>query len=860
MSDPGERRARIGQFAQKVEQSLGIIPGTKAYTPFPFSGLNVEDQPPAIDDKEFKYLENFFRLGNGYLRTGWDHGLPIYTAAASHTILPYFFWYNIGQIDYVIVFFSDGIAVQVQQDNGAVTLISGVAGTFYTPAGSLPICSQSGSQYLLIANNNHANDYWIWDSKLLYGAGTLSPFINLAAVGSNYNLPPTITAYGGTGSGATFSSTIVNGAIGTITVTNPGSGYGVGDVVQLHFQFGGGDTSPILTSQLVPTSLAAISVNSPGSGYTSAPTVVITGGGGAGAAATAVISGGVSQIIVIIPGSGYTFAGVTFTGGGGTGAAAVATVVAGQVVAVTLVSAGGNYTSAPTVTITGDGVGATATATVILGVSRVGVTSIGSGFTSAPVISFTGGGGTGASANALLKATGVGGITIVDGGTGFNTIAPNLFLVGGGGAGATATCTVAGGAIATATVTAPGSGYTNAPAVVVSAGENTSPYATVELMPFGVSGNGMETFNSRVWLSHPFANGPISTGGDFLVSAPGSLVDFAASSGGVIFVNSDRFLRKRYVAIRQSNGYLYFFGDCSVSVASNVNVAGTPPTTTFTYQNVDPQIGSAFRDSGEDYGRTILFANQTGVYGLYGGAVTEVSKKLRRLFKNAIFPPDPRAVTPASCVAHVFDTKYYFMLISFTDPNAGNLLRTLMVGWNESDWGLFSQSVSLTYIATQEVDSKNRAWGTDGRSIYPLFDQPSNALVKRITTKDYGTDQLFILKDFLNLYLQAQDLSTNLEGINITADMTASGIAVQPDNAIHNDQDSVDNTAFMSATYSEMLFQQPQFPAAPPYFPVFGTGTGGFSFSCLSVNLLTTSSDFALSNILIAYLDNTAYQ
>lgn len=65
-----------------------------------------------------------------------------------------------------------------------------------------------------------------------------------------------------------------------------------------------------------------------GINYTSAPTVVLTGGGGTGAAGTAhVHNGGVTTIDVSAGGSGYTTApAVTFTGGGGTSALAVAVV------------------------------------------------------------------------------------------------------------------------------------------------------------------------------------------------------------------------------------------------------------------------------------------------------------------------------------------------------------------------------------------------------------------------------------------------------------------------------------------------------------------------------------------------------
>ena len=57
------------------------------------------------------------------------------------------------------------------------------------------------------------------------------------------------------------------------------------------------------------------------------------------------------------------------------------------------------------------------------------------------------------------------------------------------------------------------------------------------------------------------------------LAGPGSLVDFSTTNGGVLFTNSDGFLQTKYTAIRQSAGYLYFFGDGSVSVASNVSAS-----------------------------------------------------------------------------------------------------------------------------------------------------------------------------------------------------------------------------------------------------------------------------------------------
>jgi hypothetical protein len=199
--------------------------------------------------------------------------------------------------------------------------------------------------------------------------------------------------------------------------------------------------------------------------------------------------------------------------------------------------------------------------------------------------------------------------------------------------------------------------------------------------------------------------------------------------------------------------------------------------------------------------------------------------------------------------------KHYFLFLTVVDPQT-LAVRNVMVGWNEKDWALFSQSVALTCIETQTTDSDTAAWGTDSRSVSRLFLSPSKNLKKRLSTKVYGTDQLFILKDFLNLYIQAQDMSANDAGISLTATMVASGVAIQPTSP----NAGFDALSVASDTYPAALFQQPNFPAPFPYWPIWGTGTGGFSFDTLSVQMTTMSPDFAISNLMIAYLDNTAFQ
>lgn len=78
--------------------------------------------------------------------------------------------------------------------------------------------------------------------------------------------------------------------------------------------------------------VTGITVTAGGSGYSSAPTVVISGGGGSGMTATASLNGdAVSSVTVTSAGSGYTSApSISFSGGGGSGATATASFAAAK--------------------------------------------------------------------------------------------------------------------------------------------------------------------------------------------------------------------------------------------------------------------------------------------------------------------------------------------------------------------------------------------------------------------------------------------------------------------------------------------------------------------------------------------------
>lgn len=749
------------RLMQQEDKHFGISPGFKLFSPMPFAGMNQQGSARQQgDDKEFWFIENFIKTGDFCLRTLWDKGPNLFTSLGP--ILIYFYFYNIGITNYAALFFSDGTATQVNASTGVTTPISSVANTFYDSMIStqIPVAVSWGSTYLLIANNFFPDNYWVWDGTNLYTSGSISPLITITDGGADYGSQPVITAFGGHGSGATFTAILTNGSVTAVNIVTPGTGYEVGDQVQLLFTGGGTDSGIELLAVLASAQVSSVSIVSPGSGYTAG-----------------------------------TYALGFIGGGGGTGATGTYTVDSSHTVVSTAITAGG------------------------------------SGYTSTPAVTFPSGGGTGASGVVSLSAGGVASVTVVNGGTNL-TGTPTLEFVGGGGTGATATAVLTGGAITSVTVTAAGTNYTSTPAIIAQVGLNNAAAADVTLMPFGISGSSMENFQQHVWIGHPNSNSSsVQNGGVYNVSAPGSFTDFATSDGGLQFTNSDSFLRYQYVTFKQSNGYLYAFGDSSISVISNVQTTGSPSVTTFNYQNSDPQTGVAWRDSLVPYSRTILFGNPFGVFGLYGGAVTKISKKMDNIFQNAVFPA-AGGITPTSAVANIYNSKVFMMNVTITDPFTKQT-RTVMTSWDEANWFVSSQTSSLTFIGTQEVNSDMQAWGTDGINFFPLFFTPSVNLQKKLSTKLYGANNMIIQKEALGVYVQAQDLSVGQQGIAIST------LTVDAEHG----------------SYEVPAIAPFPTNSGPPYFPIISMGSGDVTGCNLGMTLTTSSEDMTINAWALGHIE-----
>jgi hypothetical protein len=170
----------------------------------------------------------------------------------------------------------------------------------------------------------------------------------------------------GVGVTATVTSSIVNGGIRFITVTNRGGGYTTPPIVGISSAPPEGKTASAIAEMIggivvcndninpQAKSVQRVLLTNSGYGYTATPRVRFIGGGGSGAAATATIGDGIVGIITITNGgSGYIQSPlITFTGISTISAAATATVSsAGTITSIYITNAGLGYTVAPTITI-----------------------------------------------------------------------------------------------------------------------------------------------------------------------------------------------------------------------------------------------------------------------------------------------------------------------------------------------------------------------------------------------------------------------------------------------------------------------------------------------------------------------------
>lgn len=349
------------------------------------------------------------------------------------------------------------------------------------------------------------------------------------------------------------------------------------------------------------------------------------------------------------------------------------------------------------------------------------------------------------------------GVTITDGGAGYGSA--TAAVSGGSGSGATFTVQVSGGIVTGITITNPGSGWAAGDVVTlaISGSHSVQATGTVQLMPLGISGTMVETYSGHVW---------VGLGATIAYTAPGSVSDFSTTNGGGDFTSTDSFLRVGYIELKQTNGFLYLIADSSVNYISGVQTSGTPITTTFTNQNADPEVGTPYPGTVDVFNRNILFANSFGAHVVYGAAAAKISEPLDGVYSTV---PNFGGFNPSAAKAIIYGKKVWILLVPIISPVTQTQINVLFL-WNGKIWFSSQQSVNLLYIQHQEINSVITAWGTDGASVYPLFDTPSINFRKVVQSKLWRSGGIQIRQATNRFWGVVQYNSVQSPTINVTID------------------------------------------------------------------------------------------
>jgi hypothetical protein len=245
---------------------------------------------------------------------------------------------------------------------------------------------------------------------------------------------------------------------------------------------------------------------------------------------------------------------------------------------------------------------------------------------------------------------------------------PAVSTTGGHGGGATFSAQIANGIVTGVSITNAGSGWIatdntssiSSVSLVFTGGSPSTPAAgTVTLSPFGVGGTVVQTYSGHVWVFN---------GNFYTFTASGSVSNFATSAGGGAQTSSDNFLRVGYTQAIQTNGFLFVLGDSSMNYISGVTTTGTPPTTNFTNQNSDPEIGTPYPYAVITLGQDILAANATGVFVSSGGGFVKRSEALDGVYNSV---PNFASLQLSAAKATIFGKRVWMVLVPIIDPITG---------------------------------------------------------------------------------------------------------------------------------------------------------------------------------------------
>lgn len=433
---------------------------------------------------------------------------------------------------------------------------------------------------------------------------------------------------------------------------------------------------------------------------------------------------------------------------------------AGGAIGMLNVGAGYNVPPAVIVSAPDDTGGIHAQAEAILTgnvVSEIVWTQPGTGYTKPPTLTLSGGGGNNAQAVTSLLSFRTGQIyyQLLNGGQGYT--AGNVTVSGGGGDNsAVGTFIVSNGIVVNIIPTTLGNNYSNQANLVITLhgdGSNAQVAAFVESNTV----TDVQTYAGRLWVSQ---------GRQLLYSGATNFNDFVGISAGSFYV-TDTTLHGNILGMVVANNFLYFYGDDSINVISDV-VVNTNGNTNLTNTNISASIGTRRVDSIFPYYRYIMFQNDYGIYGLIGSTTVKLSDPLDGIYSLIDFT---KPVTGGQVVINnIICACFNFFLNPATGPSwqypaAGGYYQAVFF---DKKW-FITQQGTIDYIVGSPVGGTLGMFGASGNQLFQLYVDSANSISSVIQTALLGMGDPVRDKQVTKLGIE-QTFSNGGGIVNITVD------------------------------------------------------------------------------------------
>jgi len=261
---------------------------------------------------------------------------------------------------------------------------------------------------------------------------------------------------------------------------------------------------------------------------------------------------------------------------------------------------------------------------------------------------------------------------------------------------------------------------------------NITAPATMTLIDIATLGTAIASFSGRVW---------IASSRTVKFTDVNSYNSFAGAGGS--FTISDETLHNTITQLFTANNFLYILGDDSIDVLGNVTVTGG--VTSFTRNNVTASVGTNLPFSVFAFYRSVMFANASGFYGLFGASPQKLSGDIDKIVQQIDFtlPVSGAQVSINNILCAAF-------LFNFNDtftPAAAT--RNILAIFQEKKWWVASQGTGIKFLAFIPIAGAATLFAWDTNKLYQLFNLPTAAIASRIQTKLWDGGEPILDKQIL---------------------------------------------------------------------------------------------------------------